>query len=710
MALGSFTVKGKAAALQLFEVVGETGQLNSWNRIELPFAGREQELAALRQLVDSPAGSSSEGVVLYGDAGVGKSRLLAQFTDSLGDHVVLRLASEPNQQMTPYAAVAGGLRRLLGLELAESPQAEVELRRRLADVIPTHAAYWPLVADVLRLTIATTPEVEALTDANRPERTLRLIVALLEALDLGSVVIAVEDGQWVDASSAGLLAALAAETQSRPWLMVVTRRGDVASQDGLVLNDAIAFPIEPLSPGDSMIAMRRATGATPLHRSQLEAIVAKSGGNPLFLSALLQAAIDTGSLETAPDSLPRAINAQLNRLDPPTMRVVGMASVLGARFRSSHLADLLEREKIVVDSATAEHVDRMFAVDGDEVSFRHGLIRDAAYESMSFRRRRDLHRRAGLMMEERARRGEQDDAALAFHFAAAKDDAKTFRYAHRAALASERAFAPIEAAEQYRRAIAAGRRLRHSGEPTIRDLWLSRARVLDHAGLFDDALEALSRASRLSASPQERAEVEVRRARVQQHSGSFVAALAANTRARSHLARSHREGGDDGHRALRASASAQAAIVFQVQGRFKEAVRAAEETIAEAVLCGDQHALAQAYGVLAGASLVAGDQSAATLGVQSLELFEAIGDREGQARMTNNLGVEAYYRGDLAQAIAYYERCAQIATKSGAVIDAAQTRANIGEIFLQQNRLAEAEEIFVQSQQDTAPLAIGVRQ
>lgn len=693
-AVGPVSLKGKALPQALYAVHGESSALNISPRNELPLIGRTSELD---RLVEWLHASSSPVVFVTGEPGTGKSRLVREAVARAPHHRVLMLRTEPRDIARPYAPFRSGLLAHLQLDRLEPLERSRQLQVLLRQHAPKNEGYWPLVAELLAIDMASTPQSLALLPEHRNEQTAALVLSLLRAGSELPVVIVAEDGQWIDDASRRLLERLVLNAEDSDASIVITHREQAdtirVQFDGMALPEESIIGLTPLLPEETIQLARLATDAVPIHQSQLARLAERSSGNPLFLRELLNASQRATS---TPETLLRTLVAELDHLDAPTRNLLEIAAVLGTSFPDDSLRALFAARGLGLDQATEQGASRFLDGDGDSWTFRHGLMRDAAYESMAFRRRRELHHEAGVLLERSDERSDTDFASLAYHFAAAGDQGKALDYSLRAATHSEATYAPVEAAQHLRQALHFSTRNTVRPDSAARDLWLRLARVLDHAALFVEAIAALTRAGALSTSPGERAEVELHRARVRERSGNFAAALAANTRAQTAV---HGRT-DDAATSVRAQAGAHAAIVYQLQGRATEAAHAAQKAMTHAQDSGDEVAMARACGVLARASLMAGEGGAPELARRAFALFEEVDDLVGQSRMANNLGIDAFYRGDWDEALRWYERCTEIAEMTGAVTDGALSRINRSELLVNQGRTAEAEPIIDRSRQD----------
>ena len=258
----------------------------------------------------------------------------------------------------------------------------------------------------------------------------------------------------------------AARWPGGPWLIGVTRRNEASGFAAPAGAATVSLHLDTLAEEKVVELLIAATEDSPLRPHEMSILARRSGGNPLFLQELLSATRVAGTTEGLPDTVEAMVTAQIDQLASPDRRLLRVASVLGLRFRSA-LAEQLLDEPATAGAAAWRRLGEFVTQDGAGFyRFRHALMRDAAYEGLAYRRRRDLHLRAGETIE---RQRATDDAhldLLALHFFHGRVHDKAWRYSRQAAAAAETKFAIVDAAEHLEQALqsAAGRGWRHAAE------------------------------------------------------------------------------------------------------------------------------------------------------------------------------------------------------------------------------------------------------
>jgi class 3 adenylate cyclase/predicted ATPase len=685
-ALEPFTVKGKAEPVQAYTLGPEVGAREATVRAELPFVGRMEELVALADALADAALGSGGVLIVAGEAGSGKSRLVEEALRHTEDIDVVTVRGEPYGTTSPYRALRDPVRDLLGLERGDPDTMSAALEKVVAEVMPALSPFLPLLADVVQVPTERTPEVDAIEPRFRPERLADVTVELLDALAPGQLAVVVEDAQWLDDASSQLLDRIAAVARDRAWLLLVLRR---PQPGGYVPSFGPTVELRPLAEHFARELVIGATAAAPLRPHDLEAVVQRAGGSPLYLEELVRALRVAGSAAELPDSLESLVAKEIDALAPVPRRMLRYAAVLGRSFRLATMDEVLAGEADTFDDSTQRELARFLEPDTPErLRFRSAVVRDAAYAGLSYRRRRDLHRRAGEATERLA--GDQPEAlagSLALHFALAQDHERTWRYARLAGDRARQAHANVEAATHYEHALDAARRLRDVAAAEQRAVWTQLGDAREQAGLFDAALDAYRRASRLSAGDAVvLAELLLKRARARERAGAFSASMRELSAAYRVL--TGVESPDAAK--VRAKVTSFRALIRQAQERPRDAMTLAERATHEAEAADEKFALARAYTVLDWAKQVLGDPDRGAQLNAALGLYAEIGDVEGEGNVIGALGTNAYFDGRWDDAVEYYSGAAERFRRAGNAVQAAISDANIGEVLVNQGRLDEA--------------------
>jgi class 3 adenylate cyclase/tetratricopeptide (TPR) repeat protein len=688
--LPPFMVKGKAKPIEAVSLGRDLARRQLRDESTLPFVGRSREIGVMRGALAETADGVGAVVELVGDAGVGKTRLVDEMRRAALGPAVATVVCEEYERGRPYWAASQLLRNLFDVDNDASSEV---VTGRLRDVVdgsaPELAPMLPLLATAFDVEIEDTPETAALEPRFRRERIVTTVGELVATAFPGELLLVVEDAHWMDEVSVELVGHLAALVDVRPWLVCVTRR---PGETSLALPErATSFALEPLPHEDAVALVVAATEDAPMRPHEVEELVHRAAGNPLFLGELVALTRSGADAASLPESVEGLLTVEIDNLAPVPRRLLRFAAVLGRTFDGALLDDVVG--EAVDDAETFEALARHLEIEGTgRLRFRHALVRDAAYEGLSYKRRRELHTRAGEAIERRAGdRPDEHAELLSLHFFEAGRYADAWRYACIGAERADDAYANVEAAALYQRALASGRRA-GAATPELAATFESLGDVQERIGLYHEAVASYRAARKLLRdNPAAQARTIVKEARVAERQDRY-----------SNSVRWIRKGlrllnGLPGPAA--SSARAQLDVMFaairQAQGAPRESLKWCEEAIAEATAAGDRDALAHALRVHDWAWTDLGRADLATRTTGALAIYEELGDLAGQGTASNQLGVAAFYTDDWDGAIGWYEKGRDLLMQTGNAVDAAFGTSNIGEILANQGRLDEAEPLFV---------------
>jgi class 3 adenylate cyclase/tetratricopeptide (TPR) repeat protein len=691
-ALEPFLVKGKSRPVKAYSV-GTVLAADADRPVadDLPLIGREEELGTLSSALQAARDRSGRAIQLTGPAGVGKTRLVAELRVRANDVTVLSVSCDLYESFTPYFLFRQMLQSVLAIRPGDDPiLVEERLRHRVEADAPELVPWLPLLGAPLDLSIEQTEETRVLEDQFRQAKLAELTSRFLALTLPTATLLEVEDAQWMDDASAGLLKILAAEVGERPWLIVITRR---EFSSGFVLPegpDSLSMEVRPLARENAFELALAMTEASPLSPHVVAGLAERSGGNPLFLRELL-AATRAGGIESLPESVEDLVTARIDLLAPADRRLLRQASVLGLSFSKELFAAVipggLPRRKDPIWLRLGDFLER----DADGIRFRQTLSRDVAYEGLSYRVRRDLHSRIGDGILKGAQNPEENSALLAMHYFHAARYEEAWRFARIAGDRARTAYANVEAAQLYRQALEAARAASDVPAGQITEVEEALGDVCDRLGEYRGAEMAYRSARRLLAdAPVSTARLLLKEAGIPERVGRYSQALRLISRGNKVL-----EGveGEDAARE-RARLSAAYSSIRQAQGRPKDAIRWCRRAITEAEAAGDRDALAHAYAILSWAYASTGDPESGRYSLMALQIYEELGNLGRQALVLNYLGAFAYFDGKWEEARDYYERGRAARERTGDAVGAAYGTINIGEILSDQGHLGEAETLF----------------
>jgi tetratricopeptide (TPR) repeat protein len=690
-----FMVKGKSAPVRAVEV-GTPRERVQVDPALLPLVGRDGELALLQQAWDEAVAGRGGVVVIGGEPGIGKSRLVAEIRNRI-DARQLAVACDQYAANTAYWAARQLLRQALGCAVDDDVAVSRALQTAFAGSAAALAPWAPLVGMVAGVELPMTPEVADLDERFRRARLEYAVIGLLATLLSEPTLFVIDDAHWVDEASAGLLAGAVPHVGGSPWLVLASRREQARGFHPPDGGNVRVLELEPLPEG-AATALAEVLAEDPgsLDPAVLDQLVERSGGNPLFLAELMTGARRAGA-EALPESLEGLILARIDALAPDDRSLLRRLAVLGSAFSTDLARAVLGDLVPAAGDSRWRPLEEFLEVGTDSLAFRHGLLMEGAYSSLPFRVRETLHASVGETIE----RGAGPDVTvqaevLSLHFFKAKRFAAAWRYSHVAARRALAVYANAEAATFYERAIESARRTGGNEPDEVLDMLERLGDLRRRMGEPAAAATAFTQARRIAvADPIVSARLLLKQAGVRQHEGAHGQALRWLHRAED-LVRDL-----DGAAAAeqRARIAVARASIAKDRNRGREVVRWCEAAIREAARVQDKGIEAHASFLLDHAYVTLGRPDLATNSVRALALYEEIGDLWGQGTVSNNLGAHAYWAGRWEEAASLYERALAAFRRIGDVGSVAAALVNIGEIRSDQGRLDEAAELFRQSLQ-----------
>jgi class 3 adenylate cyclase/tetratricopeptide (TPR) repeat protein len=666
--LEPFAVKGKKE-LHRAAAVGRPIGVRTPDGTTLPLVGRADAMASLMAAGEAAAAGRGRLIAVAGEAGIGKTRLLAEVASTTEVGTVIWAAGGPHAELTPYHVVGQIMRTIVGGRVTPS-----RLRRFVREIDPELEGVLPLLGVALGFDIPATAQTAQLDPAFRPRATERALIAFLRAALDTDAVLLIDELDRADPASVGVLRALAPGIGEQPWLVVAAARGVVHPLDA-VADETIE--LGPLTAEDSArLAVEAAGGA--LLPDEGRRFADRAAGHPLFLIELAGARAGAG--DSLPASLEAMIAARIDDLSGRDRALLRRLAVIGRELDPELAAALVGDTR---DARRAvERLAGFLERDGDKLRFRQALYQEVAYEGLPYRSRRSIHQQVGLLLEEGA--STDDDAGvLSHHFERSGDTSRTWRYAWTAARAAQHAAAHVEAVILYRRAIEAGLRL-EMDEATIAAAHHELADSLNWSGRIAEAAEVYRSARRRTADA-------ATTALLYQREGAMRARLGQWTRALGLYARGLRVLDGAGIVAGRWRLSAAYGAVRREQRRLDDALRWGRDAVRDAEGDGDRLGLAHAYNVMFMVFDDLRDPQARRFAELALAIFEQEGKPTFAADVLNNLAVLSKDWGRWDDALALYERSRRAFEAVGYVLGAAVVAQNIGAILSDQGRYPEAE-------------------
>src|SRR5215207_4692180 len=541
---GAIEVKGKSAPIETYEVLAPRDVPGKVRGLEgegltSPLVGRATEFQLMNDKLEGVREGRGAFVAVMGEAGLGKSRLLAEVrktatADSQPPVAWLEGRALSYEQAVTYYPWRQVIRQAIGARDGEAPEIVRERLRcdRSCCAMPG--------GDVQFLEVMLSVESEETLKALTGLEGDALVEHITEATrgyvcaraDLMPTVVVFDDLHWADTASLELLLNVAELVEKLPLLIVCLLRPDKDAPSWSIIDRArnelgaryTEILLEPLDTAHSQELLGNLLYIEDLPESVRELILNKAEGNPFFVEEVIRALIDSEYIVqenshwratqeivdvAIPDTLTGVLSARIDRLPDNTKQVAQTAAVLGRIFAQRALtatcaaAPLPERIEDVephLGVLTYEELVRERVHDPElEYIFKHALTQEAAYDLLLIRRRKELHRRAGEVLEQLypEQRGELS-SALAHHFLLGEEWQRAADYAMGAGAQAVKVFAMSEALAYYDDAYEALKKVSDASSEQLCDVILGWTPAALKLKPYQEVVDRLGEAEKIA--------------------------------------------------------------------------------------------------------------------------------------------------------------------------------------------------------------------
>ncbi len=517
-------LKGWRNPVQAWVVLGESAIDSRFEALrtgERPLIGRQEEIELLLRRWEQARSGAGRVVLLSGEPGIGKSRLIAALEESIGQtpHVSLRFLCSPHHLDTPLDPIIRQITRLADLQPGDS---DTDKRAKLTRALPpdTSPQDIRLIAELLSIPVPGN-DPRAANPQQKREMTFAAILRQFESVARkGPLLIIVEDMHWADPSSLDLLTLLIEKVERLPVLVVITTR-PIPQPPWVSRAHATMLLLSTLDRENAKSLIGTVAGDQPLPDQVVERIIGHADGVPLFIEELTKTVLESAhhgdhegpqseplSADAVPKSLYASLMARLDRLSAGK-EAAQIGSVLGREFSFETLGKLFFRPALQLVRAMSELVDTGLVTARGQppdaiYTFKHALIQDAAYASLLRDRRRAIHLRVAEILENGIGGITVEPHLIAWHFAQGGAPDRSIHYYVDAADRATGRFALAEMVSHLRNGLNQVKALSNAEDQLRRELALqvSLGRALiDYQGSGSEEVRTVfERARELSLS------------------------------------------------------------------------------------------------------------------------------------------------------------------------------------------------------------------
>ena len=420
-----------------------------------PFLGRDADLATLHTRLARVVRGQGQIVGIMGAPGMGKSRLLAEFCQSLDGSTVTYLQGYCRSygRAMPYLPVLDLLRTAWGVTAADAVLAN-KVRAGLRAVVLDPDTWMPYFLALLGREIESEPDLSPLRPETLREQTFEALHQWhLAHSQHQPLIVVIEDLHWIDPTSEAYLAALAERLVGASILLLVTFRPGYRPP-WMDKSYATHISLQPLDLDPSQHLVHAVSRQTQLSAALEQQIIRQAEGNPFFLEELAIAAIEPGGRAlTMPDTIQAVLMSRIDRLPPAAKRLLQVAAVCGATVPLA----LLQAITALPEATFHENLGHLRAVEllyemhpfrEPAYAFQHALTQEVTYQSLLLRTRQQLHQRiAQALVEHCSGTVKACPELLAYHYTHAGCGPQAMPYWLQAAQRAIRRAAHAEARE-----------------------------------------------------------------------------------------------------------------------------------------------------------------------------------------------------------------------------------------------------------------------
>ena len=725
---GEVHLKGKSKPVPIFELTAVhtlPQQVRGIQGMESELVGRQSETAVLQQKISALCQGNGSITTLFGDAGVGKSRLIHdQFNQTDLPIQLISARCLSYAETVPYSSMQEVMRRLCDITLESDETQSIALfQQKLLHIWPDDNVnkQRPYLANFLNFPLTETQQekISYLDSEGLRQRTFVALYAFFQAINRQNpLLILLDDLQWMDSASLDLLTYLLPLANVNPlsWFLLFRpdrQKGCWLLHESLTKEQSAQYEVihlSGLSSADAGQMLSNLLAIDNLSSDVSNLILSRAEGNPLYLEEVIRSLINDGFLLrdengrwhlkqngiiTVPDTLEGVLMARLDRLEELCRWSIQAASIIGRTFPFDVLQEVTTQNR--VDNQLIQQLTQLQLVEMIQenqrqpelvYSFIHSLLQEVAYSSQSVKARKQVHRLIAAYLEEGRQQGWGDIESLtpliAHHAYSGGDWPRALLYQMQTGEHSMTLFANQEAIDHYLKALESAEKLPDAETAVQRlNIHLSLGQIFITTDQYDEAIIHLDKAETLVGKLND--------------SGAYVAVCRWRTRL--HELRGEYE---EAFKWIEKGLDKQvdtadvpqimllAGLIHIRQGQYEDALRYCHTVLELAEQQNEVTALARANNLLGITYLRSDSQQAITHFQSAFDLYQQAGDIQGQATSHNLIANACFNLGRWTEADHHYRQALEMFGQISDTYNRIMAINNLGGIALNQGQLDEA--------------------
>ncbi|OQX52701.1 MAG: hypothetical protein B5M53_07955 [Candidatus Cloacimonas sp. 4484_209] len=473
--------KGKEKKIKVYRLlekkVVKKSLLSKWLSESEKIVGREKELSLIEKSIKHVKKKHGRIIAISGEAGIGKSRLTQELIKQLkrsgfrifeGDSISYGTAFSYH----PWIDILTDFFGITNLDSTE--KRRMKIKKKMLLVNPKFNLWLPVIGEIMGVPFPENSLVKFLDAKTRKQKAFDIIFDLIKSVGKKKpVCIIMEDLHWADSVSVELVNYIGRNIASRPILLVLVYRPIKKKEEFMGKSYSTLIHLKELNKEESLSLVKNLLNIKDIPKGLKKLIIEKSQGNPFYIEELVKLLIEQGYIEEekgmwkfkgditkiqVPDAVETIILSRIDRLDLEEKDLLQTASVLGREFDEFLIEGIYPKPERVKNLIT--NLQRLDLIKGEKgmkkkhYYFKHILTQEVAYETLSYARRRELHRRTGEYIETKFKRTKEVYLGLlSHHFFEGHDYDKALLYSVKAGDKAKKVYANEEAIKFYTMAI-----------------------------------------------------------------------------------------------------------------------------------------------------------------------------------------------------------------------------------------------------------------